>query len=113
MNRILCMLFFVALSVTAYGRHAAAEENGVNDFGLKEQKVYKDECLLAAINCGKDFITLEQKIDKLQKEIGKGRAVYTDDELRILREELNNANRTLEFFKYEGAKNMYDHPVNN
>jgi hypothetical protein len=105
MKRILYVLLLVTMGVVTCDRPVLAEESGLNDFGLKEQKGYKDECLLAAINCGKDFITLEQKIDKLRKEIGKGRAVYTDDELRILREQLNNAKKTQEFFKYDGAKN--------
>jgi hypothetical protein len=96
------------MSVVTCDRSVLADEIELKDFGLKEQKGYKDECLLLAINCGNDFITLEQKIDKLQKEIGKGRAVYTDDELRILREQLNNAKKTQEFFKYEGAKNIYN-----
>ena len=110
MKRILYILLVVTMGVVTCDMPVLAEESGVNDFGLKEQKGSKDECLLVAINCGTDFMTLEQKIEKLQKEIGKGRAVYTDDELTILREQLENATKTLEFFKYEGAKNSYTSP---
>jgi hypothetical protein len=110
MKKILYILLLVAMGVVASDRPVLADGYGAKDSGLKEQKGLKDECLLVAINCSKDFITLEQKIDKLQREIGKGRAVYSDEELRILREQLNNANKTLEFFKYEGAKNWYNYP---
>jgi hypothetical protein len=107
MKRILCLIFFLVINTVVLARPVRAEDSGVNDSGVKEEMGNKDECLLVAINCGKDFLSLEQKIDKLRKEISKGRAVYSDDELIILRERLNNANKTLEFFKYEGAGNLY------
>lgn len=87
-----------------------AEERILGDHGIKEQKGSKDECLLVAINCGNNYYTLDQKIDKLQTEISKGTAVYSSDELRILGKELNNAIKTREYFKYEGASNLYKYP---
>ena len=109
MKRILWLLFFLVINAVAVVKPVQAEDSGLNDTGVKEEK-NKDECLLVAINCGGDFLTLEQLIDKLRKEISKGRAVYTDDELIILKERLNNANKTLEFFKYEGAASMFKYP---
>jgi hypothetical protein len=70
----------------------------------------KDECLLVAVRCGDSFDTLQQRIDRLQNEISKGRSVYTPDELKILRKKLDNARKTMEFFKYEGAVNLYKYP---
>lgn len=102
MKRFFYLLLLVAINAVIYAMPIRAEDGGV-----KEEMGNKDECLLVAINCGKDFISLEQKIEKLRKEISKGRAVYSDDDLNILREKLNNANKTLEFFKYEGAGNLY------
>jgi len=110
MKRIFCLFFFLAMTVLISAGPVLADDMGVTDFGLKEQKLFKDECLLVAINCGSDFLSLEQKIDKLQKEIAKGRTVYSDDELRILKEQLNNAKKTQEFFRYEGASNWYKYP---
>ena len=110
MKRFFYILFLLAINAVIYAKPIRAADGGVNDYGLKEGIGNKDECLLVAINCGKDFISLEQKIEKLQKEISKGRAVYSDDELNILRERLNNANKTLEFFKNEGAGNLYKLP---
>lgn len=105
MKRIFYLLAFAAMAVVMGYRPVMAEESG-----LKDQKGYKDECLLVAINCGNEIITLDQKIDKLQKEIAKGTTVYTDDELRILREQLHNARKTQEYFKFDGASNRYRFP---
>ena len=100
----------LAVSLLLCAIPTQAEESIVGDQGIKEQKGSIDECLLVAINCGNNFYTLDQKIDKLQKEISKGTEDYTNDELRILKEELNNAVKTREYFKYEGAGNLYKYP---
>ncbi len=50
----------------------------------------KDECLLVAMNCPKDFST-QERIDRLNAEISKGTSVYTPDELNMLKKELNDA----------------------
>ena len=105
MKKFFYFLLLVAINALIYAKPIQAE-----DVGVKEKPGNRDECLLVAINCGKDFISLEQKIEKLRKEISKGRAVYSDEELNALREKLNNANKTLEFFKYDGASNLYKLP---
>jgi len=110
MKKILYVLFLLAMNAVIFAKPVRAQDSGFNDYGVYEQKGNKDECLLVAINCGNDYVTLEQMIGKLQKEISKGRAVYTNDELRILKEKLNNANKTLEYFKYEGASNWHSYP---
>ena len=110
MGKVSLLLIFPIMFLALPVPFIHADESGLGEFGIKEQKMFKDECLLVAINCGKDFLTLEQKIDRLQSEILKGRAVYTDDELRILREQLDNARKTREFFRNEGASNMYKYP---
>ena len=107
MKKFLSVLFFLAINAVLYAAPIRAEDDGADDFGLQEQKGYKDECLLIAVNCSKDFVSIEKKVEKLQKEILKGRAVYTDDELRILMEQLDDAKRTMEYFKYEGADNRH------
>jgi hypothetical protein len=84
-----------------------AGEGGAKGVDINDQKRQKDECLLVAVNCGDNYYTLEQTIDRLQKEISKGTNVYTPDELLILRKKLENARKTLEFFRYEGASNLY------
>ena len=106
MKKILYILFF--LSINAASSHG--EDGAANDQGVKGQQDSKDECLLVAINCGTDYPSLERKIENLRKEISKGKSVYTDDELNILRGKLNNASKTMEYFRYEGARNMYKYP---
>ena len=53
----------------------------------------KDECLLVAMNCPESGATIEQRIIKLQNEIARGPDVYTNDELRILINKLDAANK--------------------
>ena len=51
----------------------------------------KAECLLVAVNSCELGVTPQNRIDMIQTEINKGTAVYNDDELRILNNELNKA----------------------
>lgn len=110
MKSIQYIPLLLAVSLLLCAMPTQAEESIGGEHGIKEQKGYKDECLLLAINCGNNFYTLEQKIDKLQQEISKGTDVYTTDELRKLREDLNSAKKKLEYFKYDGASNLYRFP---
>lgn len=57
----------------------------------------KDECLLAARNCGNSVISIQDKIERLKEEIAKGRAVYTREELNKLQQKLDEVNKTLDF----------------
>jgi hypothetical protein len=67
------------------------------------QAPQKDLCLLLAKNCQDNAYLIQQRIDRLRGEIGKGTTVYTHDELNILRQKLDDANRALEFVFTEGA----------
>jgi hypothetical protein len=55
------------------------------------QKDQKDECLLVRINCRDSYktATVDQRIDRLKKEIAKGTDVYTEQELNTLKKQLN------------------------
>ena len=63
----------------------------------------KDLCLLLAKNCQDNTYVIQQRIERLHGEIGKGTSVYTDDELNILRKKLDDASKALEFVFSEGA----------
>jgi uncharacterized protein YecE (DUF72 family) len=53
------------------------------------QDAQKDECLLVAMNCPTGQVdTVQQRVDRLNREIDKGSAVYTDQELKELKEQL-------------------------
>jgi hypothetical protein len=77
----------------------SAENKIMDEFLLPK----KDTCLLFAKNCQDNAYVLEQRINQLQGEISKGTTVYTHDELNILKQKLDDANRALEFVYSEGA----------
>jgi len=56
-----------------YGPSGASEFSG--------QQLQKDQCLLVAMNCKGDSDSVQQRVEKLRNEIGKGIAVYTQEEL--------------------------------
>jgi len=60
-----------------------------------EQTQQKDECLLVAKNCPDSVDSIQQRIEKLQHEIGRGADVYTSDELQILKQKLDDATSIL------------------
>lgn len=62
----------------------------------EETSGQKDECLLVARNCPDSVDSIQQRIEKLQMEIKRGDAVYTPEELGILNQKLEDANRLLE-----------------
>lgn len=66
-------------------------------------KLQKDECLLVAQSCRDSVDTIQQRIDRLSKEIGKGTSVYSRDELKRLDSQLQDATRTLEMLISNGA----------
>jgi hypothetical protein len=73
----------------------AGEGTGSSTMELNQQG-QKDECLLVAKNCGDQVDTIQERINRLNHEIGKGNAVYTREELRKLGSELQDAEKILE-----------------
>ena len=69
--------------------------------GQQEESVNNRECLLVAKNCPTESI--QQRIDRIQTEIGRGTAVYSNDELRTLRQELEDNQKLLEYEMNGGA----------
>jgi hypothetical protein len=55
----------------------------------------KDECLLYLVQCDLRVHSIQDKIEKLNEEIAKGKKVYNPEELRLLQEKLREANRIL------------------
>lgn len=53
----------------------------------------KDPCLLDSQNCPNQTMTLQEKIVRLQQEIGKGTVIYTPNELRHLEDKLREAQK--------------------
>jgi hypothetical protein len=76
---------------------AFAEEGAMANRFEQGQNPAKDECLLVSMNCPNQVDTIQQRIDRIKGEISKGTNVYTNDELRRLSNELEEANKILEY----------------
>lgn len=92
MKAIARTLTVVAATLLIAALPALADENV---FGQQEPQAQKNECLLVARNCPADSI--QERIQRIQGEIAKGTAVYTNDEMRRLNRELEEAQKILEY----------------
>ena len=73
-----------------------------NEMGSGEQ-MQRDECLLVAANCHTSVDSIQQRIDKLSREIRKGSSVYSKEEIRHLEFKLKDAYQTMEDLTLGGA----------
>lgn len=96
MRHVLRRLSILAAALMVMAVPVLAEEEALKTMIDSGQKPEKNECLLVAMNCGNQVDSIQQRIDRIQKEIGRGTAVYTNDELRKLRNQLDEANKILE-----------------
>lgn len=93
MKRLLGIVTVVAAAalLSAAPLQAAEEEQG-----------QRDECLLVAMNCENNVDTIQQRIERLSREIAKGTNVYTEDELNILNRKLEDTEKLLEYLTSGG-----------
>lgn len=98
--RTLPVLLAAVIATAAVQARAADTTMGRMEQGMEGQK---NECLLVAMNCGNQVDSIQQRIDRIRGEISKGTAVYTTEELRQLKNQLEDANRTLEFIETSGG----------
>jgi hypothetical protein len=92
MKRIATIISVVAASMMFSALPVLADEEAVqgNENQVQQQQGgQKDECLVYAINCENNTDTIQQRIDRLNREIQKGTDVYSADELGILNDQLN------------------------
>lgn len=83
---VVAVLLFAGLGVTLPG---FSEEDS--------ERLRKDECLLIARNCGGSARSIQDKVERLHEEIGKGKRVYTKEELKVLKDKLDEVDRVLDF----------------
>lgn len=69
-----------------------------DEFDTPGKASEKDLCLLYLVQCGLQVQSLQDKVTRLQEEIAKGTKVYTVEELRLLKEKLEEVNRRLDLF---------------
>jgi len=94
MKRLIAVAALVAapmlVSITAqadeYNTGKSDEYGQIKSF---EQSGSKDQCLIVAMNCAPGSETTMQRAERLKKEIDKGTSVYTPDELKRMRDQLD------------------------
>ncbi|HXE95852.1 MAG TPA: hypothetical protein VN642_05580 [Dongiaceae bacterium] len=94
MRYLIVALAILAASASFSGTALSEEKSPgrANDYGQYkdfETKGMKDECLIVAKNCIVGSETVMQRAERLQREIDKGAAVYTPEELKSFQEQLN------------------------
>ena len=95
MRRVNALIAVVAASMLFSAVPAMSDEAAGGQMAPAEQVQQKDECLLIAKNCPDSVDTIQQRIEKLQHEIGRGANVYTSEELQILQQKLDDATSIL------------------
>lgn len=98
MRSIARRISLVAAALMIAALPALAEEKVM---GQQEPQVQKNECLLVAKNCAADSI--QERIQSIQNEIGRGQDVYTRDELRQLNNQLEEYQKMLDFEATNGG----------
>ena len=78
--------------------------NVLSVFSEDDTAKMKDECLLITRECGYSAQSIQDKIERLNKEIAKGTTVYTPEELMTLKQKLEEVNKILDFL---GSKPPY------
>ena len=90
MRRLTSILTVLAAALLLNGSTVIAADE---EYGTTEGK---DECLLVSWNCAQDVDSIQQRIERFTNEIAKGTAVYTKDELNILKRKLEEISKDLE-----------------
>jgi TolA-binding protein len=96
MRCIIRKLSLLAAALMIAAVPALADEGSMDKKIEQGQQVQKNECLLIAMNCADQVDTIQQRIERIKGEISRGTGVYTNDELRRLNRQLEDANKTLE-----------------
>jgi hypothetical protein len=102
MRRIAKRITLLAAALMIVAVPVLADEGSMDSRIEPGQQVEKNECLLVAKNCGDQVDTIHERIDRIKGEISRGSDVYTNDELRRLNRELEEANKTLEGLSFGG-----------
>jgi hypothetical protein len=91
MKKIVGIITIAAASIILNGTTLlAAGSMGGEEYGVDAGR---DECLLLAKNCPDSVDSINQRIERLNREIMKGADVYTADELQKLRDKLDDTLR--------------------
>jgi hypothetical protein len=94
MRHLIAALAILLASVSYSGTAISGEKSPglTTDYGQYKDYMFKgqkDECLIVAKNCIVGEESVMQRAERLQREIDKGSAVYTPEELKSFQEQLN------------------------
>ena len=73
----------------------ASDLSGVPSRETEQLQEGKDQCLLVALNCSDQVMSIQERLDSLQREINKGSVVYSDEELKVLQRKLDEGQNQL------------------
>lgn len=96
MRAIVNKLTLLSAALMILAVPAFADDGAMDKVLDRGQQTEKNECLLVARNCGNQVDSIQQRIERIKKEISRGTDVYTNDELRRLNRQLDDAVKTLE-----------------
>jgi len=96
MRCILKRISLLAAALMMAAVPALADEGSMDGKFEQGQQSEKNECLLVSLNCENQVDSIQQRIDRIKGEISRGADVYTNDELRRLDRQLEEAVKTLD-----------------
>jgi hypothetical protein len=91
MKSLVRIIPIMAAALLLVSQPLLAAEGRMDQGAERGSGAQKDECLLVARNCATDSINA--RVERIEKEISKGSAVYSDEELKQLRQELQDASK--------------------
>jgi hypothetical protein len=104
MRGIATKIAVLTAATLIYALPVLAESGTIGGMGMDQgANNQKDECLLVSMNCRESVDSVQQKIDRLSREIRKGTNVYSSDELRRLDFQLRDATEMLSDLTGGGA----------
>jgi hypothetical protein len=96
MRSLVRIIPVMAAALLMFSMPLLAEESTMGQSAETGSGAQKDECLLVAKNCESESISA--RVERIETEISRGSAVYTDAELIQLKRELNDAHKVQKIY---------------
>ena len=93
--RLIASRIAVLMAATLFSALPVLAEEATGMGMAPGQGMQRDECLLVSQNCHDSVDTIQQRIERLQREISKGSSVYSSIELRQLNFQLEQSSELL------------------
>jgi hypothetical protein len=93
--RLIASRIAVLMAATLFSALPVLAEESTGMGMASEQGMQRDDCLLVSQNCRDSVDSIQQRIERLQREISKGSSAYSSDELRQLNSQLERSNELM------------------